>query len=111
MPTYDEEGPRHVVAMRSDLFAVTTADVLRSCAVDAYDDWQAAIAVSIAAARAAKDAIGTPREAFAFDKAAALHAAARRAELTYSRARDRWFRAQPEKAALYRRRFKLKDCL
>lgn len=90
---------------------MTTADVLRSCAIDAHDDWQAAIAISIAAARSAKEAIGSPREAFAFDKAAALHAAARRAELTYSRARDRWFRAQPEKAAIFRRRFNLKDCL
>ena len=44
------------------------------------------------------------REAFAFDKAAALHEAARRAELTYSRARARWFKQQPEKAALFRRR-------
>ena len=111
MPTCDEEGPRNVVPLRSDLFAVTTADVLRSCVIDAHEDWQAAIALSIVAARAAKDAIGTPREAFAFDKAAALHTAARRAELTYSRARDRWFRAEPEKAALYRRRFNLKDCL
>lgn len=111
MPTCDEEGPRNVVTMRSDLFVVTTADVLRSCAIDAYEDWQAALAASIEAARASKQAMGTPRESFALDRACARHEAARRAELTYSRARDRWFAAQPEKAALYRRRFNLKDCL
>ena len=111
MPTYDEEGPRNVVALRSDLFAVSTADVLRSCVVDAHEDWQAALRASTAAARAARAAIGSPRESFAFDKASAAHEAARRAELTYSRARDRWFAAQPEKGVLYRRRFSLKDCL
>lgn len=110
MPTCDEEGPR-VIVPRSDLFAVTTADVLKSCAVDAYDDWQAALAAATEAARATKGAIGTPRESFAFDRACARHEAAKRAELTYSRARENWFRAQPEKAALYRRRFNLRDCL
>ena len=111
MPTCDEEGPRNVVPMRSDLFAVTAVDVLKTCAIDAYDDWQAALAVSVEAARATRAAIGTPREAFALDRACARHEAAKRAELTYSRARERWFKAQPEKAAIYRRRYNLRDCL
>ena len=79
MPTCDEEGPR-VHVPRADLFAVTAVDVLKTCAVDAYDDWQAALAASVEAARATRAAIGTPREAFALDRACARHEAAKRAD-------------------------------
>ncbi len=110
MPTYDEEGPR-VLHERSDLFTVGTVDVLRACAIDAHEEWQRALAASVEAQRAAKGALRTPRESFALDRAAALHEAAKRAELTYGRARDRWFREAPGKAAAYRRRFQFGDCL
>jgi hypothetical protein len=109
MPTYDEDG--RVVPMRPDLFVVSAAEVLRGCAIDAHDDWQAAITVSIASQTAARAAIGTGREAYAFDKAAALHEAAKRLELTFTRAREKWFAAAPDKAAIYRRTFKFRNCL
>ena len=109
MPTVDEEGPK-VLDFRVDR-AVTGADVLRSCAIDAHEDWQAALEASTAALRAARTALGTGREAYMFERASALHEAAKRAERTYTHARERWFSAAPEKAAIYRRRFKFGDCL